>query len=117
MVAAGDGARDHPARPAAAASCAAAGLQMVVVVDEYGGTSGVVTLEDVVEEIVGEVSDEHDRSQSDWTQMADGSWSVPGLWRPDEVRDQLGAVGPRRADLRDGRRVRHGVLGPRARRR
>src|SRR6478609_9496134 len=72
----------------------AAGLQMVVVVDEYGGTSGVATLEDVVEEIVGEVSDEHDRSQSDWNQMADGSWLLPGLWRPDQVRDQLGAVLP-----------------------
>jgi CBS domain containing-hemolysin-like protein len=72
----------------------AAGLQMVVVVDEYGGTSGVVTLEDVVEEIVGEVSDEHDRSQADWNQMADGSWLLPGLWRPDQVRDHLGALVP-----------------------
>ncbi len=72
----------------------AAGLQMAVVVDEYGGTSGVVTLEDVVEEIVGEVSDEHDRSRSNGQRLTDGSWSVPGLWRPDEVRDQLGAVIP-----------------------
>ena len=72
----------------------AAGLQMVIVVDEYGGTSGVVTLEDVVEEIVGEVNDEHDRTQSDWQRMADGSWLVPGLWRPDQVRDQLGAMIP-----------------------
>ena len=72
----------------------AAGLQMAVVVDEYGGTSGVVTLEDVVEEIVGEVSDEHDRTRSNGQQLTDGSWTVPGLWRPDEVRDQLGAVVP-----------------------
>ena len=72
----------------------AAGLQMAIVVDEYGGTSGVVTLEDVVEEIVGEVSDEHDRSRSNGQQLVDGSWTVPGLWRPDEVRDQLGAVIP-----------------------
>ncbi|MEO7058136.1 MAG: hemolysin family protein [Lapillicoccus sp.] len=72
----------------------AAGLQMAIVVDEYGGTAGVVTLEDVVEEIVGEVSDEHDRSGSSGQRLTDGSWSVPGLWRPDEVRDQLGAVVP-----------------------
>jgi len=71
-----------------------AGLQMAVVVDEYGGTAGVVTLEDVVEEIVGEVSDEHDRSRSSGQQLTDGSWTVPGLWRPDEVRDHLGAVIP-----------------------
>ena len=63
-------------------------------VDEYGGTSGVVTLEDLVEEIVGEVSDEHDRSQTTGRQLRDGSWTVPGLWRPDEVRARVGAVIP-----------------------
>ncbi len=72
----------------------AAGLQMAIVVDEYGGTSGVVTLEDVVEEIVGEVSDEHDRSQNDGKRFQDGSWVVSGLWRPDQVRDQVGALVP-----------------------
>ncbi|MEI2731547.1 MAG: hemolysin family protein [Dermatophilaceae bacterium] len=72
----------------------AAGLQLALVVDEYGGTSGVVTLEDVVEEIVGEVSDEHDRSRSTGRQLPDGSWSVSGMWRPDEVRDRIGAPVP-----------------------
>lgn len=70
------------------------GMQLAVVVDEYGGTSGVVTLEDLVEEIVGEVSDEHDRGQTTGRQLRDGSWSVPGLWRPDEVRSRVGVDVP-----------------------
>ena len=70
------------------------GMQLAVVVDEYGGTSGVVTLEDLVEEIVGEVNDEHDRSQTTGRALRDGSWTVPGLWRPDEVRSRIGVSVP-----------------------
>ncbi len=70
------------------------GMQLAVVVDEYGGTSGVVTLEDLVEEIVGEVNDEHDRSQTTGRALRDGSWTVPGLWRPDEVRSRIGVAVP-----------------------
>jgi CBS domain containing-hemolysin-like protein len=70
------------------------GLQLAVVVDEYGGTAGVVTLEDLVEELVGEVADEHDRTRPGIVRGRDGGWLVPGLMRPDEIRDRTGVPIP-----------------------
>jgi len=66
------------------------GLQMALVVDEFGNVDGLVTLEDLVEEIVGEVRDEHDPSEERVRQEPDGSWIVSGLLRPDEVRRLTG---------------------------
>jgi CBS domain containing-hemolysin-like protein len=70
------------------------GLQMAIVVDEYGGTDGVVTLEDLVEEIVGDIADEHDRLSSRSRHRRDGTWSLSGLLRPDEVEEQTGIALP-----------------------
>jgi CBS domain containing-hemolysin-like protein len=70
------------------------GLALAVVVDEYGGTAGVVTLEDVVEELIGEVTDEHDSTRGQARRLRDGSWTVPGLWRPDELRERTGVDVP-----------------------
>lgn len=70
------------------------GMQMAVVLDEYGGTSGAVTLEDVVEELVGEVADEHDVRRVGAARQQDGSWTLPGLLRPDELIEATGVVVP-----------------------
>lgn len=74
------------------------GFQMAVVLDEYGGHAGIVTLEDVVEEIVGDISDEHDRLGSRARQRRDGSWSLSGLLRPDEIEDLTGVALPEHED-------------------
>ncbi len=74
------------------------GFQMAVVLDEYGGQAGIVTLEDVVEEIVGDISDEHDRLGARARQRRDGSWVLSGLLRPDEVEDVTGVALPEHED-------------------
>lgn len=70
------------------------GLQMAVVVDEFGGTDGIVTIEDLLEELVGEVNDEHDRSKSAIRRRSARSWQLSGLLRPDEIAEEIGIYLP-----------------------
>ena len=69
------------------------GLQVAVVVDEYGGTAGIVTTEDLIEEIVGDVTDEHDDEQADVSRSDDG-WVCSGLLRIDELTSATGYHAP-----------------------
>ena len=70
------------------------GLQLAIVVDEYGGTAGIVTLEDLIEELVGELGDEHDRAKVEITGGKDQSYSFPGMYRPDELLEKLAVKVP-----------------------
>ena len=63
---------------------------MAIVVDEHGGTAGLVTLEDLLEEIVGEIADEYDVETPAVEHLADGSLRVPGRTPIDEVSEELG---------------------------
>jgi CBS domain containing-hemolysin-like protein len=87
------------------------GMQMAVVLDEYGGTDGVVTLEDLVEEIVGDIADEHDRLSARTRERSDGTWSLSGMLRPDEVAEQTGLLLPESDDYETIGGLVHAQLG------
>ena len=62
---------------------------LAVVVDEYGGTERIITLEDILEELVGEIWDEHDEVTEDFRKQSDGSWLVSGSASVDDLYEEL----------------------------
>jgi len=61
--------------------------QLAIVVDEFGGTSGIITLEDVLEEIIGEVQDEFDEEESNIKEIGENKYSANGMMRTDEIAE------------------------------
>jgi CBS domain containing-hemolysin-like protein len=67
---------------------------LAIVLDEYGGTAGIVTLEDLVEELIGEIRDEYDVEEGHSRQLHDGELEVDGLLNLDDFAEQTGVELP-----------------------
>ena len=72
---------------------------MAIVVDEFGGTMGIVTMEDIIEELIGDVWDEHDEVVNDYKEMPDGSFIVKGSADLDDFFDKFELVAPDEEDM------------------
>lgn len=73
-------------------------VHLAIVVDEYGGTEGIVTIEDILEEIVGDIEDEYDEEEELYIPQQDGSWIVDARMNISDVEEQLGVMIPQEGD-------------------
>ncbi len=74
-------------------------MQMAIVVDEYGGTEGLVCMEDILEEIVGNIQDEYDEEEAELCRVTDSIYTIDGNADPDEILPQLGLQVPENMEL------------------
>jgi CBS domain containing-hemolysin-like protein len=63
---------------------------VAIVIDEYGGTAGLITIEDILEEIVGEITDEYDTEAREPVRLEDGAWRVPARFLVDDLEELVG---------------------------
>jgi putative hemolysin len=74
-------------------------IQLAVVIDEYGGTAGIITIEDLLEEIVGSMQDEYDEEEAEIVQMDEWTYVIDGKTPLDEVGEVLGIALPADEDF------------------
>lgn len=75
------------------------GLQMAIAVDEFGAVDGVITIEDLLEELVGDLKDEHDKTNAHIRKINACSWDISGLLRPDEVAETTDVYLPEQEEV------------------
>ena len=64
-------------------------IQIAIIVDEYGGTEGLVTLEDILEELVGEIRDEYDKEKPSIVKQTNGTYSINGMYSISELNEKF----------------------------